>query len=172
MRQALNHSYRFLRRAKSVRTLCIRLPKVVLFLFLLLGVGSLAAQNTDQQIAAQKRLIADLEKQIAREEQEISKLKKGRASAEETVRRLARQIDSRNQLLDVTERDARKLDIDFFHPVPCLRSALLQCPCASAVMMKAAEQHLPRRLRVNCTDFMNFMNFMNHAIIMVLYVTD
>ena len=62
--------------------------------------GSLAAQNTDQQIAAQKRLIADLEKQIAREEQEISKLKKGRASAEETVRRLARQIDSRNQLLD------------------------------------------------------------------------
>ena len=112
MRQALNHSYRFLRRAKSVRTLCIRLPKVVLFLFLLLGVGSLAAQNTDQQIAAQKRLIADLEKQIAREEQEISKLKKGRASAEETVRRLARQIDSRNQLLDVTERDARKLEVE------------------------------------------------------------
>jgi peptidoglycan hydrolase CwlO-like protein len=57
-------------------------------------------------------LIADLEKQIAREEQEISKLKKGRASAEETVRRLARQIDSRNQLLDVTERDARKLEVE------------------------------------------------------------
>ena len=83
-----------------------------MFLFLLLGAGSLAAQNTDQQIAAQKRLIADLEKQIAREEQEISKLKKGRASAEETVRRLARQIDSRNQLLDVTERDARKLEVE------------------------------------------------------------
>ena len=98
MRQALNHSYRFPQRAESVRTLCIRLPKVVLFLFLLLGAGSLAAQNTDQQIAAQKRLIADLEKQIAREEQEISKLKKGRASAEETVRRLARQIDSRNEV--------------------------------------------------------------------------
>ncbi len=46
------------------------------------------------------------------EEQEISKLKKGRASAEETVRRLARQIDSRNQLLDVTERDARKLEVE------------------------------------------------------------
>ena len=74
--------------------------------------GRLLARNTDQQIAAQKRLIADLEKQIAREEQEISKLKKGRASAEETVRRLARQIDSRNQLLDVTERDARKLEVE------------------------------------------------------------
>ena len=36
-------------------------------------------------------------------------------------------------------------------------------------MLKAAEQHLPRRLRVNCTDFMNIMNY---AIIMVLYVTD
>ena len=30
----------------------------------------------------------------------------------ETVRRLARQIDSRNQLLDVTERDARKLEVE------------------------------------------------------------
>lgn len=36
-------------------------------------------------------------------------------------------------------------------------------------MLKAAEQHLPRRLRVNCTDFMNFMNFMNYAIIQSLW---
>lgn len=82
-------------------------------LFLLLFVfsaGIVAAQTADQKIAAQKRLIADLEKRIAREEQEIAKLKKGRASAEETVRRLARQIDSRNQLLDVTERQARELE--------------------------------------------------------------
>lgn len=28
------------------------------------------------------------------------------------MRRLARQIDSRNQLLDVTERDARKLEVE------------------------------------------------------------
>ena len=109
---SLNHSYRFpQRRSRSARCVFV-CRRSFCFFFLLLGAGSLAAQNTDQQIAAQKRLIADLEKQIAREEQEISKLKKGRASAEETVRRLARQIDSRNQLLDVTERDARKLEVE------------------------------------------------------------
>ena len=88
------------------------MKKLLLTFALLFSVGLLAAQTTDQKIEAQRRLIADLEKQIAREEQEISKLKKGRASAEETVRRLARQIDSRNQLLDVTQKDADKLEVE------------------------------------------------------------
>lgn len=83
--------------------------KVLLILWLICCAGSLAAQNADQKITAQKQLIADLEKRIAREEQEISKLKKGRSSAEEKARRLARQIDARNQLLDVTQKDARVL---------------------------------------------------------------
>lgn len=110
--QALNTSRRFLRSKMFAGGLCTRLSRSFLFLLLVFCTGSLAAQNTSQQIAAQKRLIADLEKQIAREEQEISKLKKGRTSAEETVRRLARQIDSRNQLLDVTEKDARELETE------------------------------------------------------------
>lgn len=84
--------------------------KYLLFLLLCCTVQLAAGQSADSKIAAQKRLIADLEKQIAREEQEISKLKKGRASAEEQVRRLARQIDSRNRLLDETRRDARTLE--------------------------------------------------------------
>ena len=88
------------------------MKKLLLTFALLFSVGLLAAQTTDQKIEAQRRLIADLEKQIAREEQEISKLKKGRASAEETVRRLARHIDSRNQLLDVTQKDADKLEVE------------------------------------------------------------
>lgn len=112
MRKALNSSLRFLCPTEFASGLCARLSKSLLFLLLVFCTGSLAAQNNSQQIAAQKRLIADLEKQIAREEQEISKLKKGRTSAEETVRRLARQIDSRNQLLDVTEKDARKLEVE------------------------------------------------------------
>lgn len=84
--------------------------KYLLFLFFCCTVQLAVGQSADSKIAAQKRLIADLEKQIAREEQEISKLKKGRASAEEKVRRLARQIDSRNRLLDETQRDARTLE--------------------------------------------------------------
>ena len=88
------------------------MKRLLLTLCLLLVTGVAAAQNTNQKIEAQRRLIADLEKQIAREEQQISKLKKGRASAEETARRLARQIDSRNQLLDVTQRDADQLEVE------------------------------------------------------------
>lgn len=84
--------------------------RYLLFLLLCCSVQLAAGQSADSKIAAQKRLIADLEKQIAREEQEISKLKKGRASAEEQVRRLARQIDSRNRLLDATRRDALTLE--------------------------------------------------------------
>ena len=39
-------------------------------------------------------------------------------------------------------------------------------------MLKAAEQHLPRRLRVNCTDFMNFMNFMQSLWFYMLRIDD
>jgi hypothetical protein len=68
-----------------------------------------AAAQTDRRIEEQKRVIAALEKRIATEEQEISKIQKGRSATEERVRRLARQIDSRNQLLDETEKQARLL---------------------------------------------------------------
>ena len=68
-----------------------------------------AAAQTDRRIEEQKRVIAALEKRIATEEQEISKIQKGRTATEERVRRLARQIDSRNQLLDETEKQARLL---------------------------------------------------------------
>ena len=68
-----------------------------------------ASAQTDSRIEKQKKVIADLEKRIANEERAISKLQKGRAATEERVRRLARQIDSRNQLLDETEKQASLL---------------------------------------------------------------
>ena len=68
-----------------------------------------AAAQTDRRIEEQKRVIVALEKRIATEEQEISKIQKGRTATEERVRRLACQIDSRNQLLDETEKQARLL---------------------------------------------------------------
>lgn len=79
-------------------------PLHILTLFLLLFTATAAAQG--DRIEAQKRVIAELEKKIAAEEQQIDKLKKGRAATEERVRRLARQIDSRGQLLDETEKQA------------------------------------------------------------------
>ena len=74
-----------------------------------------AAAQTDRRIEEQKRVIAALEKRIATEEQEISKIQKGRTATEERVRRLARQIDSRNQLLDETEKQARLLREEIAH---------------------------------------------------------
>ena len=72
--------------------------KLLAALLLALSVSGAVAQN-DAQIREQKRIIASLEKRIAAEEREISKLRQGRTSTEERIRRLARQIDSRTQLL-------------------------------------------------------------------------
>lgn len=83
-------------------------PLQLLTLVLLLLFGSAAAQN-DRKIEAQKQVIAALEKKIAAEEEEISKLQKGRAATEERVSRLARQIGSRSQLLEETEKQAQLL---------------------------------------------------------------
>lgn len=68
-------------------------------------VGSVAAQN-EQRIAEQRKAIAALEKKIAAEEAEINKLKKGRSATEERAKRLARQIEARNQLITETEQEA------------------------------------------------------------------
>lgn len=78
-------------------------------LFVLLTVFTAAAQDDRDVIERQKRVIAALEQKIADEERAISKIKEGRAANEERVRRLARQLDSRNQLLEETEKQARLL---------------------------------------------------------------
>ena len=82
--------------------------KLLAALLLALSVSGAVAQN-DAQIREQKRIIASLEKRIAAEEWEISKLRQGRTSTEERIRRRARQIDSRTQLLDATEKEASLL---------------------------------------------------------------
>lgn len=82
-----------------------------LLLGLLLGQPSLVwGQN--KQITAQKQKIERLEREIAEREKEISNLKRGRSSAEERVRKLARQIESRNDLLDETEAEERTLKLE------------------------------------------------------------
>lgn len=85
--------------------------RIFLLLAALAGLWAapLRAQSVDSKIAAQKRVIADLEKKIAAEEREIANIKQGKRNQEERVKRLARQIDSRNQLLEATEREASLL---------------------------------------------------------------
>lgn len=76
---------------------------------ILLCLALFAAAQNDRRIETQKQVIAALEKKIAAEEEQLSKLRSGRAATEERVKRLARQIDSRNQLLEETEKQARLL---------------------------------------------------------------
>ena len=82
--------------------------RILTLLFLFAAFGA-AAQGGRDAIEEQKRVIAALEKRIADEERAISKIQEGRAATEERVRRLARQLDSRNQLLEETEKQVRLL---------------------------------------------------------------
>ena len=80
------------------------LPALALLLLTILPAAAQKGSN-DRKIAEQKRAIESLEKRIAEEEKRIAGLKKGRASAEEKARLLARQIESRNELLAASERE-------------------------------------------------------------------
>ena len=88
-------------------------PARILTLLFLFAAFTAAAQGGHDAIEEQKRVIAALEKRIADEERAISKIQEGRAATEERVRRLARQLDSRNQLLEETEKQAAQGDIPY-----------------------------------------------------------
>lgn len=78
-------------------------------LLLLVATSSVTAQE-DRRVEEQKKAIAALEKKIAAEEAAIGKLQKSRKTTEERARRLARQIEQRNQLLNATEREATRVE--------------------------------------------------------------
>ncbi len=82
----------------------------LLLCLLLLGVGgTVMAQSESKKISERKREIERLEKQIAEREKEISTLQKGRSSAEQRARKLARQIESRNDLLERSEAEEQEV---------------------------------------------------------------
>lgn len=80
--------------------------KPLLLLTLLVCCCLPAAAQTDRRIAEQKKVIAEIEKKIAAEERQIERLRNDRTATEERVQRLARQIKSRNRLLDETGKQA------------------------------------------------------------------
>ncbi|MBQ8307695.1 MAG: peptidoglycan DD-metalloendopeptidase family protein [Alistipes sp.] len=83
----------------------------ILSLLLLLGLGAVSAQN-QKQINEKKRTIERLEKQIAEQEKQIASLKKDRSSAEQRARQLARQIDTRNELLAESREQEQALLVE------------------------------------------------------------
>ena len=86
-----------------------RLLLLLTSLLLLVATLPVTAQE-DRRVEEQKKAIAALEKKIAAEEAAIGKLQKSRKPTEERARRLARQIEQRNQLLPATEREASRVE--------------------------------------------------------------
>ena len=86
-----------------------RLLLLLTSLLLLVATLPVTAQE-DRRVEEQKKAIAALEKKIAAEEAAIGKLQKSRKTTEERARRLARQIEQRNQLLTATEREASRVE--------------------------------------------------------------
>lgn len=85
------------------------LLRPIALLAALLCLARPAAAQNDRRIAEQRKVIESLEQRIAAEEAQIAKLKKGRSATEERARRLAKQIEARNQLLVETEGEATLL---------------------------------------------------------------
>lgn len=90
-------------------------PLPCLLFCLALCIASAAIAQNDRKIAEQQKVVADLERKIAEEERQLTKLRSGKKTTEETVRRLSRQIESRSQLLDETEKRARALRGELAH---------------------------------------------------------
>lgn len=89
----------------------------ILFLFsvaILLSTETATAPLYAQsdKVAAQQRIIDDLEKSIEREEQELEKLKKNKASQQKRAKSLARQIERRNALITTRTRQINTLNTE------------------------------------------------------------
>lgn len=87
-----------------------RLVTALLAALLAFQAAQTQAQAQDQKrVREQQRVVEQLQKKIAAEAREIEQLKKNRSAGEERVRRLARQIESRNRLLEETRSEQRSI---------------------------------------------------------------
>lgn len=87
---------------------------LITLLFTLVSIFPLAAQQgvANRKLDDQKKVVERLERQIAEGERELAGIKKDRSSAERRARRLARQIESRNDLLAQSEGRRRDLLVE------------------------------------------------------------
>lgn len=118
--------------------------RLLLLLLLLLPALPAISQSTNP-IEAQKRVIENLERRIAAEEAQISKLQKGRVATEERARRLARQIESRNQLLDETEKQ-----------IGLLREDIAQKDSQMDDLSRSLDQHRAQYANMVCDAYRNY----------------
>lgn len=68
------------------------------------------ADDEKARIAAQRRLIEELEQQVAADEKRLKDIKDDKSSAQQRVRTITRQINSRSQLLNRTENEISSIE--------------------------------------------------------------
>ncbi len=81
--------------------------RVILTILLIFAVTTLSAQT--DKMAAQKRIIENLEKQVSAGEKQVATLRKERATKEQQVENYATQINNRNILLDAQTKQVELL---------------------------------------------------------------
>ena len=62
------------------------------------------------RIAEQRRIIEQLERELEEDEKNLKSIKKDKSTAQQRVRNITRQINSRNQLLNRTEREIGSIE--------------------------------------------------------------
>ncbi len=62
------------------------------------------------RIAEQRRIVEQLEKELEEDEKKLKSIKKDKSTAQQRVRNITRQINSRNQLLNRTEREIGSIE--------------------------------------------------------------
>ncbi|MBQ5900074.1 MAG: peptidoglycan DD-metalloendopeptidase family protein [Alistipes sp.] len=93
---------KFLRISLVVVALLVALPECAM----------LQKQSAEEKarIAEQRRIIEQLERELEEDEKNLKSIKKDKSTAQQRVRNITRQINSRNQLLNRTEREIGSIE--------------------------------------------------------------
>ena len=91
----------------------LRISLVVVALLMALPQCAMSQKQSAEEkarIAEQRRIIEQLERELEEDEKNLKSIKKDKSTAQQRVRNITRQINSRNQLLNRTEREIGSIE--------------------------------------------------------------
>ena len=91
----------------------LRISLVVVALLMALPECAMSQKQSAEEkarIAEQRRIIEQLERELEEDEKNLKSIKKDKSTAQQRVRNITRQINSRNQLLNRTEREIGSIE--------------------------------------------------------------
>ena len=91
----------------------VRIYMLVVALLMALPQCVMSQSQSDEEkarIAEQRRIVEQLEKELEEDEERMNSIKKDKTTAQQRVRSITKQINSRNQLLNRTEREIGSIE--------------------------------------------------------------